>query len=108
MDILSKLRELFQPPKKGRNLWFYVRCNVCNEVLQGRIDLFNNLSLQFDEDSGKSVYYCRKVMIGSNRCYKPIEVEYFFDMNRKVIDRRITGGEFVTEQDYQEQFLNGV
>jgi hypothetical protein len=107
MDILHKLRELFQPPNKDRNHWFYVRCNVCKEVLKGRIDLFNNLSQKFEEGSGKSVYYCRKVMIGSKGCYKPIEVEYFFDMNRKVIDRRITGGEYVTEQDYLELFPNG-
>jgi len=103
MGIISKLKGLFQPPNKDRNHWFYVRCNVCKEILKGRIDLYNNLSLHADEGSDKGAYYCRKVMIGSKGCYRPIEVEYFFDVDRKVVDQRITGGEFATEQDYQEQ-----
>lgn len=107
MGIFSKLRGLFQPPNKERNHWFYVRCNFCKEILKGRIDLYNNLSLHFEGDSRKNVYYCRKVMVGGKGCYRPIEVEFTYDMNRKVIDQRITGGEFVTEQDCKEQSQDG-
>lgn len=102
MGIFTRLRRLFQP-NKDRNLWFFVRCNVCKEIIKGRIDLINNLSLHSEENNDQGAYYCRKVMIGSKGCYRPIEVEYFFDVNRKVIDRRITGGDFATEQDYLQQ-----
>ena len=39
-------------------------------------------------------------MIGSTRCYLPIEVEFWFDGNRKFVDSQIKGGEFVSESDY--------
>ncbi len=102
MGIYNKLKQLFQPPNRERNYWFYVRCGNCDEVLKGRVDLYNDLSLRFEESSSKNVYYCRKVIIGSKGCYCPIEVEMFFDTNRRMVDKRITGGDFVTEQDYLE------
>lgn len=107
MGVFHKLRGLLQPQNKARNHWFFVRCDVCKEVLKGRIDLYNNLSVQFEEGSGKSAYYCRKVMVGGKGCYRPIEVEFTFDVNRKVIDQRITGGQFVTEQEYQDTLAEG-
>ena len=94
------LANLFKSPYSGRNRWFYVQCHRCKEIIKGRVDLYNDLSIRFGEGNQKSTYYCRKVVIGSNRCYLPIEVEMTFDANRKLLEREITGGEFVTEEEY--------
>jgi len=40
------------------------------------------------------------VFVGSNRCYRPIEVELTFDKNRRLINEEIKGGEFVSEEDF--------
>jgi len=100
MSLMKKLRALFSAPAGGgRDLWLYVRCQKCGEILKARVDLFNDLSAQFEE-GGDSSYFCRKVLIGSRRCYRPVEIELRFDQNRKLVGREIRGGEFVTEEAY--------
>lgn len=101
MSFLKKLSSFFsQPSGDKRSFWLYVQCEKCGEILKGRVDLYNDLSIQYGESGGGNTYYCRKVFVGSNRCYRPIEVELTFDKNRKLVNEEITGGEFVTEDEY--------
>jgi hypothetical protein len=76
-------------------LYVYVRPKLCKEVLVVRVDLYNQLSLTEDE----SGYLVRKEARG-NRCPFPVEVVLHFDRNRRVVEKEITNGEFVTEADY--------
>lgn len=101
LGIFRKLSQIFSPSGTDRNYWFYVQCNFCKEILKGRVDLYNHLSIKYGEGGNKTNYFCRKLMIGSNRCYRPIEIEFTFDSNRKLIDRQINGGIFMTEGEYQ-------
>ncbi len=100
MGFLKNFISVFGSVGKGTNFWFYVKCDTCKEVLKGRLDMVNDLSLVYSEDNKESTYYCRKVLVGSHRCYRPIEVEFRFDSNRKLIDRNVQGGEFVSEEVY--------
>jgi hypothetical protein len=100
MGFLKKLRSLLSSSGNDRNYWFYVKCDHCQEVLKGRIDMVSQLSVKYSDQSKKNSFYCRKVIIGSSRCYKPIEVEFTFDASKKIVEKQITGGEFVTEDDY--------
>ena len=103
MSFLKKLGALFSPPRGDRrSLWLYVKCDQCGEILQGRVDLHNDLSIEYDGSGGGSSYFCRKVFIGSQRCYLPIEVALTFDKNRRLVNQEIQGGEFVREQDFNE------
>ena len=70
---------------------FQVKCKRCGEMLEGRVDLDNDLSLN-DEGDG---YIVRKGLIGSNRCFQQIEVELIFDSSRQLQAKDITGGTFV-------------
>ena len=58
---------------------FRVKCKRCGEVIEGRVDLENDLSLN-DEGDG---YIARKGLIGANRCFQQIEVELNFDSSRQ-------------------------
>jgi hypothetical protein len=69
---------------------FNVKCNRCGELIQGRVDLDNDLSLN-DEGDG---YLVRKTLMGSNRCFQQIEVELKFDSARQILEKTIAGGEF--------------
>ena len=101
MSFLKKLSSLFSMPSGDkRSLWLYVKCEKCGEILKGRIDLYNDLSVQYEVSGGETSHYCRKVFVGSNRCYRPIEVELTFDKNRKLMNKEIKGGEFVTEEEF--------
>jgi hypothetical protein len=103
MSFLKKLGALFSPPTGDtRSLWLYVKCDKCGEILKGRVDLHNDLSIQYEQSGGGSSYYCRKVFIGSNRCYRPIEVELTFDKDRQLMNKEIKGGEIVSEEDFND------
>ena len=101
MSFLKKLSSLFSPtPGDSRNLWLFVKCENCGEVLKGRVDLHNDLSIQYDESGGGSSFFCRKVFVGSNRCYRPIEVQLTFDKNKRLMNEEVTGGKIVSEEEY--------
>jgi len=103
MSLLKKLGALFSlSTGDNRGLWVYVKCEKCGEILRGQVDLYNDLSVQYEESGGGTTYYCRKVFVGSKRCYRPIEVELTFDKNRHLLKQEISGGIFVNE----EVFLN--
>jgi hypothetical protein len=104
MNFLKKIGKfLSASPDKTPAYWLYVQCNHCGEKIKTRINLYNDLSLQYGEKNGKDTYFCRKVIIGTQRCYRQVEVELNFDRNRKLLDRQITGGTFISEDEYLEQ-----
>jgi len=99
---LEKIWNFIKPSLPERAYWIYVKCNQCGEVLKARVDLYNELSLRFSDQGKKDTYFCRKTIIGSHGCYKPINVELTYDLNRKLISRDIQGGEFISEETYKE------
>ena len=68
-----------------------IKCNRCGELVEGRVDLDNDLSLS---DEGHT-YIVRKGLIGNNRCFQRIEVEMQFTSDRKLIEQDGHGGTFV-------------
>lgn len=93
MGFLKKLfgGEPSRPEK--RYYTFHVKCNRCGEVIEGRVDLDNDLSLDYEGDS--TVYFVRKGLIGEKRCFQRIEVEMKFTSDRELIEQQATGGQFV-------------
>lgn len=69
---------------------FSVRCDRCDEVIEGKVNMNNDLSL--DDEGG---YHVRKVLIGSGRCFQQIEVKLRFDASRQLLEKQISGGKFV-------------
>ena len=73
---------------------FNVKCNRCGEIIEGRVDLDNDLSLDYDGD--QTVYFVRKGLVGNNRCFQQIEVELKFNSSRQILEQQATGGQFVS------------
>ena len=101
MDFLKKIigspasRESSRREDKDA-YWVAVRCQRCSEVIRARVDLAHDLSADFDGE--RTSYVCRKVLIGEQRCFQQIEVVLRFDPQRKLVDRAISGGEFLDEE----------
>ncbi|HSG45754.1 MAG TPA: hypothetical protein VLA72_21635 [Anaerolineales bacterium] len=90
---MSFLKKLFTPAKPEKRYYtFNVNCIRCGEIIEGRIDLDNDVSLN---DSG-TAYFARKVLMGSgeNHCFQQIEVEMTFTTSRDVVEQNIKGGTF--------------
>jgi len=100
VKFLKKLSDRFAglvQESHENSFWVTVQCDRCGEVIRTRIDLTNDLSAEYGEGESVATYFCRKVLIGKQSCYRPIEVMLTFDANRKVIERQITGGKFIPE-----------
>ena len=97
MGIFKKLSNMFKVSGGTARpvYWLKVRCDRCGEVIQNRVDLNNELSVEYGEEEAETTYLCRKVLIGEGRCFQPIEVILKFDHKRQLIDRQISGGQFV-------------
>lgn len=91
MDFLKKLFSSNPAKPEKRYYTFNVKCNRCGEVIEGRVDLDNDLSLNDDGDG----YLVRKGLIGANRCFQQIEVTLKFSSTRELIEQAIQGGTFV-------------
>lgn len=103
MAFLKKLSGFLSSPNREEkdSYWIYARCAYCGEKLRTRISLFNDLSASYAENDGQDIYICRKTLVGNQRCFRRIEIKLNFDDNRKLIDREIVGGEFITDEEYQ-------
>ena len=73
MGFLKKLFGGVTAKPEKRYYSFRVKCSRCGEVIEGRVDLDNDLSLDYEGDS--TVYFVRKGLVGNNRCFQQIEVE---------------------------------
>ena len=96
MGIFKKLNQMLTSAgqEEKRAYWLDVECERCGEQIRARVDLYNDLSPIYEE-SGVT-YFCRKVLIGQERCYQKIEVEMTFDEKRKLTGREIKGGKFTS------------
>ncbi len=91
MGFLKNLFKGVAPKPDKRYYVFHVKCNRCGEMIEGRIDLDNDLSLDDEGDS----YIVRKGLIGANRCFQQVEVEMKFTAKRELIEQQAHGGTFV-------------
>ncbi len=91
---MSFLKKLFSSSPNAPQSHFYsftVKCNRCGEIIEGRINLSNDLSL---DDDGSS-YFIRKTLMGNGKCFQRVEVEMKFDASKRLIEKQAQGGTFV-------------
>lgn len=105
MGFFKKLAGFLTPaPQEDPNaLYIYVKCNRCGEKLRARIATRSELSPDFTGSDDASSFYCRKVLIGENRCFQPIEIHLKFDTKYRITDQQISGGEFITREEYEAE-----
>ncbi len=101
MGFFKKLTDLLKPTPKADE-WSYcftVQCLRCGEIIRTRVDLRNELSIEYGEREENVTYHCRKVLMGTGEhyCFQQIEVLLIFNLNHKIVDQMITGGKFVDE-----------
>jgi len=98
VKFIRKISSLFTgsgEDDSGRSLWISVQCGRCGEVIRTRVDLSHDLTADYGEGEREAAYFCRKVLIGKQGCYVPIEVLLKFDARRSLMDKQITGGKFI-------------
>jgi hypothetical protein len=89
-----------------RAFWVYVHCDRCQEAIRLRVDLYSDLSIQYGEGKNGELFFTRKTIMGSGDCFERIYVELTFDKHRRLKEKSIEHGGFITEQEYLE-VMNG-
>lgn len=102
MGFFERLSKLFsQSGSRDKAVyWVYVRCSKCGEKLHTRINLYNDLSLEYDDKGNADSYICRKTVVGSQGCFQRLELALKFDSKRNLVERDIAGGLFIEEEEY--------
>ena len=101
MGLFSKLSKFLSSPSSDDEgaCWVYVCCNRCGEQLRSRVNLYNDLSIDY-QGRNEQTYICRKTLVGNQKCFQRIEIELKFDEKRNLLEREISGGEFIEAEDY--------
>jgi hypothetical protein len=99
MGFLDSFKSLFNggEGQDKTGYYVYVRCDRCGEAIRTRIDTRNDLS-HLEEGA----FVVNKTLVGSQRCFERIEVILTFDENRKLVEREIKRGEFITPEEFGE------
>ena len=100
MGFIKQLTDFFRRDSDPNAHREYVRCLRCGEKIAVRVNLGNELTPQYGE--GEGAYHVRKGVVGSgeNRCFQSIEIELYFDATRRLVCRYITGGEYITREEF--------
>lgn len=78
-------------------LYVYVRPQYCDQIIEVRIHLLNDLSWT---DDGKG-YFVRK-LARAVRCPFPAEIHLHFDKDRRLTGSEVEKGELVSEEEYRQ------
>jgi hypothetical protein len=79
-------------------LWIYSQCDECGERFKTLIRKYNDLSPTYKEEGPAFIF--KKELIGSS-CHNRVNLYLGFDKNYRKISEEITGGHFITKEEYQ-------
>jgi hypothetical protein len=100
MSLLQRILKVFSGGSGMGGSMLYpvkVKCNRCGEFLTAKVNLANDLSVEYGSSGSPQSYSCRKIVQGSGRCFQTIEVVLHFDSHRTLKEKEIHGGTFVDE-----------
>jgi hypothetical protein len=86
-------------PTGDRGLYYYVRCDRCKETIRFRVDPLWDLGTA----DGGGFVVTKQIMGQSQKCFRTIDVTLTFDDRREESERSITGGTFVTAEEYERE-----
>lgn len=101
MDFLRRLFFGDRPARPTADaIFLYVRCGRCGAPVRVRVNLYNDLAVEYDDRENVSGYRLRKEIMDS-RCFRLLYADLTFDRNRRELGRQIEGGEFISKDEYE-------
>jgi len=105
MGFLDKLTALFRGKQSGsvesdgRALYFYVTCGSCGEKIRVRVDTYNDLTQEFDDNDRTSGYALEKDVLGNN-CFRMMHLHATFDTGKRIRETTVSNGVLISKEEY--------
>lgn len=97
MSFLKRLGSLFGGQEENADvIWLYVRCQRCGTVVRVRVDCRYDLN---PDETGSGYTLVKEIM--DDRCYQLMRAEIHLDENKRIDSSEISGGTFITEEEYE-------
>jgi hypothetical protein len=97
MSILQNILKSLTGASPAAAYPLAVKCSRCGEILTARVNMANDLSVEYSPSGDPGSYSCRKVLMGKGRCFQQVEVILQFDSRRTLKEKEIHGGTFVED-----------
>jgi hypothetical protein len=97
MGLISKLKSWLAPGASAA-LELYLRCDRCQAVCKVRVDPLRDLENTYQED-GPQYILTKEAM--DAKCFRIMSIHMEFDQDRHVIVQEVTGGVFITAEEYR-------
>ena len=110
MGLVDALKSIFGLGGGGagqsadRGLYWYVRCNRCQDVVRVRVNMMNEVSEISDEpdedgavrrpDNPSARYSVTKGVVDT-KCFRPMRLTILFDGRRRELESNVEGGTVV-------------
>jgi hypothetical protein len=96
----SFFKKLFGKEKEDFSgfIWIYTKCDKCGEKFRTLIRKYNDLTPTYKDDG--PAFILNKELIGAS-CPNRINLHLEFDRGYHKISEEITGGHFITKEEYQ-------
>jgi hypothetical protein len=85
----------------GEAFHIYIACERCSDTVAVRVNRRNDLSQEFNPSTGAVTSYRYQKGIVDQKCFRPIQVTIIFDSSQREEMRDITGGRFITRDEYR-------
>jgi xanthine/CO dehydrogenase XdhC/CoxF family maturation factor len=97
MDFLRRLFSGGTPADDALHL--YIKCGKCGAPVHVRVNLQHDLVADYGDTEAEGYQLIKEVM--DDRCFRLMRVEMSFDARRNEESRTITGGEFISQEEYE-------
>jgi len=96
----SFIRKLFGKKEADSSeiLWIYSQCDKCGEKFRTLIRKYNDLTPTYKNEG--PAFILRKELIGAS-CPNRINLHLKFDHSYRKISEEISGGHFISKEEYQ-------
>ncbi|MBM4412116.1 MAG: hypothetical protein FJ040_01520 [Chloroflexi bacterium] len=100
---MSWWRQLFglQKTNNARIIHMYARCHRCQSPVQVRLDVHNDLAIEYNERGDILGYVVRKELMDA-KCFRLMRAELWFDAQRNETQRTLEGGDFIDVATYTQ------
>ena len=106
MGILDKIKGLLAggtgSTSDGRSMYFYIQCKACGEKIRVRVDAYNDLQQEFDENDRTSGYTLEKDVLGT-KCFRMMHLHVTFDAGRRILEQSVENGLLISKEQYMQQ-----